>query len=308
MDEQKSKQGMEEMWGEQVVVLCAEDAKRGQLFSEGNYAMFIHWGPYSNLANKVDGKTYYGIGEWIMHPRMAGIPVDDYKVRAAAFNSVEFDADAIAQLAKDAGMKYIVITSKHHDGFAMYHSRADGFNIIDADVVGRICSIWGCAATVLCPCALRVYCGRLASGSGAIRRWSTRRMPRPGNTPCPGDVTAKGNKLYLSIFAWPTSGRLYLPGLKSEMVAARLLMGDRGESISYEKKRGWIWFALPPRAPERLVSVVEVELDGAPDADPIRSGVRIRRPVRRFRPNSRRLAMRPRTTRGGWRSLANGNT
>jgi alpha-L-fucosidase len=84
-----------------------------------------------------------------------------------------------------------------------------------------------------------------------------------------GDVTAKGNKLYLSIFAWPTSGRLYLPGLKSEMVAARLLMGDRGESISFEKKRGWICFALPPRAPERLVSVVEVELDGAPDADPI---------------------------------------
>ena len=58
MDEQKSKQGMEEMWGEQVVVLRAEDAKRGQLFSEGNYAMFIHWGPYSNL----DGKTYYGMG------------------------------------------------------------------------------------------------------------------------------------------------------------------------------------------------------------------------------------------------------
>ena len=52
MDEQKSKQGMEEMWGEQVVVLRAEDAKRGQLFSEGNYAMFIHWGPYSNLANR----------------------------------------------------------------------------------------------------------------------------------------------------------------------------------------------------------------------------------------------------------------
>ncbi len=81
-------QEMDRLWGSSVVKLRAEDANRGQLFSEGNYAMFIHWGLYSNLANKVDGKTYYGIGEWI-------------------------DAMEIAQLAKDAGMKYIVITSKH---------------------------------------------------------------------------------------------------------------------------------------------------------------------------------------------------
>ena len=85
----------------------------------------------------MDGKTYYGIGEWIMHPRMAGIPVDDYKQRAASFNPVRFDAEEIAQLAKDAGMKYIVITSKHHDGFAMYRSEADDFNIVDATPFGR---------------------------------------------------------------------------------------------------------------------------------------------------------------------------
>ena len=99
--------------------------------------MFIHWGAYSHLANKVDGKTYYGIGEWIMNPCMAGIPVDDYKRRAADFNPVRFDAEEVAQLAVDAGMKYIVITSKHHDGFAMYHSKADRFNIVDATPFGR---------------------------------------------------------------------------------------------------------------------------------------------------------------------------
>jgi len=130
-------QGMDEMWGEAVVKLRAEDAKRGELFANGNYAMFIHWGLYSQLANKVDGKTYYGIGEWIMNPRMAGIPVAEYKRLATRFNPVRFDATAIAQLAKDAGMKYIIITSKHHDGFAMYQSKANPFNVVDATPYGR---------------------------------------------------------------------------------------------------------------------------------------------------------------------------
>lgn len=130
-------QGMDEMWGEAVVKLRAENAKRGELFANGNYAMFIHWGLYSQLANKVDGKTYYGIGEWIMHRRMAGIPVAEYKRLAKRFNPVKFDATAIAQLARDAGMKYIIITSKHHDGFAMYHSKANPFNVVDATPYAR---------------------------------------------------------------------------------------------------------------------------------------------------------------------------
>ncbi|MDA3923205.1 MAG: alpha-L-fucosidase, partial [Kiritimatiellae bacterium] len=123
---------MDKMWGDRVVKLRADNAERGQLFDEGNYAMFIHWGLYSLLGNKVDGKTYYGFGEWIMHPRMAGIPVEKYKELAGKFNPVKFDGAAIAKLAKDAGMKYIVITAKHHDGFAMYDSKACDFNITDA--------------------------------------------------------------------------------------------------------------------------------------------------------------------------------
>ena len=130
-------QDMDKLWGEQVMGLKAADAERGQLFEEGNYAMFIHWGLYAHLANHVDGKTYYGIGEWIMHPRMAGIPVADYKKLAGQFNPTKFDADAIAKLAKEAGMKYIVITSKHHDGFAMYHSKVNKFNIVDATPFSR---------------------------------------------------------------------------------------------------------------------------------------------------------------------------
>jgi alpha-L-fucosidase len=123
---------MDEMWGESVVKLRAADAQRGQLFEQGNYAMFIHWGLYSKLGNKVDGKTYYGIGEWIMNKRMAGIPVPEYMDLAKTFNPENFDAKAIAQLAKDAGMKYIIITSKHHDGFAMFDSKSNDFNVVKA--------------------------------------------------------------------------------------------------------------------------------------------------------------------------------
>jgi len=67
---------MDKSWGGQEAPLYEADANRGELFKEGNYAMFIHWGLYSKLANKYKGKTYYGIGEWIMNPRLANIPVD----------------------------------------------------------------------------------------------------------------------------------------------------------------------------------------------------------------------------------------
>ncbi len=130
-------QQMDEMWGQQVMKLKAVDAERGQLFEQGNYAMFIHWGLYSHIGNLYKGKTYYGIGEWIMNRRMANIPVEEYKALAGEFNPVKFDADGIARLARDAGMKYIVITSKHHDGFAMYHSKVNKFNIVDATPFGR---------------------------------------------------------------------------------------------------------------------------------------------------------------------------
>jgi alpha-L-fucosidase len=128
-------QQMNEMWGQQNGKTA--ESSRGRFFEWGNYAMFIHWGLYSGLANKWEGATYYGIGEWIMNSNMANIPVDTYKATAKNFNPVLFDAKKIAQLAKDAGMKYIIITSKHHDGFAMYHSACNPFNIVDATPFGR---------------------------------------------------------------------------------------------------------------------------------------------------------------------------
>ena len=82
-----------------------------------------------------------------------------------------------------------------------------------------------------------------------------------------GDVTVKGNKLYLSIFEWPTSGKLYLPGLKTEISSAKLRKGDESEAIAHETSNGWTIFELPLVAPEKLVSVIEVGLAGEPEVD-----------------------------------------
>jgi alpha-L-fucosidase len=93
------------------------------------FGMFIHWGLYSVPAGTWDGKQIPGIGEWIMNN--ASIPVADYKALATQFNPTAFSAHDIVALAKSAGMKYIVITSKHHDGFAMFDSSYP-FNIVAA--------------------------------------------------------------------------------------------------------------------------------------------------------------------------------
>jgi alpha-L-fucosidase len=94
------------------------------------FGMFIHWGLYSIPAGIWNGKPVPSIGEWIMND--ASIPVADYKALASQFNPTGFSAHDIVALAKSSGMKYIVITAKHHDGFAMFASKANAFNIVDA--------------------------------------------------------------------------------------------------------------------------------------------------------------------------------
>src|SRR3954464_12817804 len=99
-------------------------------FREAKYGLFIHWGLYAIPAGQWKGQTIPGIGEWIMN--RAKVPVAEYSQLASAFNPVKFDADAWVRMAKDAGMKYIVITAKHHDGFALFKSAASPFNVVDA--------------------------------------------------------------------------------------------------------------------------------------------------------------------------------
>jgi len=399
--------------------------------------MFIHWGLYSQLGNKVDGKTYYGIGEWIMNPRMADIPVEDYKKLAGTFNPSQFDARSIVQIAKDAGMKYIVITAKHHDGFAMYHSKANKFNIVDAtpfkkdpmkqlsaacrdaglgfgfyyshnqdwtfpgggkgpkvdeagneatfddyfmkkclpqvkeitseygpielvwfDTPGKIPKhyveqlvkvvrenqpnalvsgraghdlgdyqtlgdmevplhkvegMWESVDTTNDSWAYAWYdnywkspdeilrrllacIGRGGTymlnigprGDGSVPQRATRSLLKAGDwikrypqvvyatDPSPwehampwGDVTAKGNTLFLCVFDWPASGKLYVPGLKTEIASGRLLNENGSVKVQFSKHHGWTVLELPVNAPEKLVSVIELTLVGEPKTDSV---------------------------------------
>lgn len=424
---------MDSLWGEQVVKLRAEEAGRGQLFDAGNYAMFIHWGLYSKLAGKYNGKTYYGISEWIMHERRAGIPLEEYRALAGEFNPVKFDALSIAQLAVDAGMKYIIITSKHHDGFAMYDSSVSSFNVVDATPWGQdpmkalaeACEELGLGfgfyyshnqdwehpgggksvsggdgatfedyfrekclpqveeiTTGYGPMVLiwfdtpgdmpkryveelvavvrknqpnALVSGRAGHGLGDYQTlgdmeipnhnteglWETvdttndswayawydqnwkspgeilhrlvatvarggtymlnvgprgdgsvperaarslrqagewiQRYPQviynveasPWGHALPwGDVTRRGNRLYLCVEKWPASGRLFLPGLKTDIAAALLLQGDESAPIAFKKDSGWTILEVPCSPPEINTSVIELELSGTPEVDP----------------------------------------
>ena len=106
-----------------------EPDSRAAWFREAKFGMFIHWGLYAQAGGVWKGQKYFGIGEWLMN--RAKIPTKEYETLAAQFDPVKFDAKAWVALAKAAGMKYIVITSKHHDGFAMFKSAASPFNIVD---------------------------------------------------------------------------------------------------------------------------------------------------------------------------------
>ena len=94
---------------------------------EARFGMFIHWGVYAVPAGTYDGKQVAGIGEWIMN--RGKIPVAVYREYAKQFTAAKYDADAWVRLAKKAGMKYIVITSKHHDGFTLFPSAATNWGI-----------------------------------------------------------------------------------------------------------------------------------------------------------------------------------
>ena len=97
---------------------------------EAKFGMFIHWGVYAVPAGTYQGKQIPGIGEWIMCS--AKIPMAEYQTYAKNFNPVKFNAEQWVQIAKNAGMKYMVITSKHHDGFAMFKTKASPWSIMTA--------------------------------------------------------------------------------------------------------------------------------------------------------------------------------
>jgi alpha-L-fucosidase len=107
--------------------------ERMKWWREARFGMFIHWGLYAVPAGQWKDKKDHG--EWIMNS--AHIPVKDYEQFARQFNPVKFNADKWVQFAQKAGMKYIVITSKHHDGFCLWDSKVTDYDIMDATPLKR---------------------------------------------------------------------------------------------------------------------------------------------------------------------------
>ena len=104
--------------------------RRMAWWREAKFGMFIHWGLYAIPGGMWKGRKEPGVGEWIMYRDR--IPVKDYEPLARRFNPVKFNAKEWVRVAKNAGMKWIVVTAKHHDGFCMFDTKLTDYNIVEA--------------------------------------------------------------------------------------------------------------------------------------------------------------------------------
>jgi alpha-L-fucosidase len=108
---------------------------RMKWWREARFGMFIHWGIYAIPGGRWGGQPIQTAGEWIMNG--ANIPVEEYEKLTKQFNPVKYDPAEWVRIAKDAGMKYIVITSKHHDGFCLFDSKVTDYDVVDATPWGK---------------------------------------------------------------------------------------------------------------------------------------------------------------------------
>lgn len=109
------------------------NTKRMAWFADAKFGMFIHWGVYSQAGSEWGDETNHA--EWLQFS--AKIPLAEYTEYAKTFNPINFNAKEWVSIAKNAGMKYIVVTTKHHDGFAMYNSDVSNHNILDGSAFKR---------------------------------------------------------------------------------------------------------------------------------------------------------------------------
>lgn len=113
-----------------------DNDERMAWWREAKFGLFVHWGVYSVLAGEYKGESVPGIGEWIQYRKK--IPREEYlSDYAGQFNPSKFNADDFVRMIRDAGMQYIVITAKHHDGFAMFDSDVSDYNIVDSSPYGK---------------------------------------------------------------------------------------------------------------------------------------------------------------------------
>lgn len=118
----------------------SEKNERMEWWRDARFGMFIHWGLYAIPAGEWEGRESKGYAEWIRHK--AKIPQEDYDKLVESFNPVDYNPDEWVRLAKEAGMKYIVLTSKHHDGFCLWPSDLTEYDIestpFDRDILGEL--------------------------------------------------------------------------------------------------------------------------------------------------------------------------
>lgn len=119
----------------EVAASSSPDDERMAWWRDAGFGMFIHWGLYAIPGGIYQGDTVRGNAEWIMDK--LDIPVNEYEQFASQFNPQKFDADAWVSIAKNAGMKYIVITSKHHEGFSLWDSEVTDYDVMDASPFKR---------------------------------------------------------------------------------------------------------------------------------------------------------------------------
>lgn len=112
-------------FGQEKYIPTKENLEAREWFQDARFGLFIHWGVYSVL----------GDGEWVMNNQ--NISIKEYEKLSTFFNPVYFDAEEWVLMAKNAGMKYITITSRHHDGFSMFDSKASDYNIVDKTPYGK---------------------------------------------------------------------------------------------------------------------------------------------------------------------------
>jgi len=112
------------------------DSLRMKWWEEARFGMFIHWGVYAQFGGVYRGhEQARGGAEWIMN--RSKIPVDEYQAMAGQFNPIQYNPDEWVRMAKDAGMKYLIITAKHHDGFALFETKTSKWNMVDATPYGK---------------------------------------------------------------------------------------------------------------------------------------------------------------------------
>lgn len=154
-------------------------ATRMKWFNEARFGLFIHWGLYAVAGGEWNGKPVPSAGEWIQET--AKIPTSEYKKLLPQFNPVKFNAETWVRIATNAGMKYIVITSKHHDGFALFDSKLTDWDIMSSpfkrDVLKELAD--ACAAADIRLCFYHSIMDWYHPDWGTRRPWNDRATSEP---------------------------------------------------------------------------------------------------------------------------------